>query len=54
MATAYTTPMAKHLEFAGIDIILVGDSIGMVEHGHANTLSVTLDELLIFIAPRVL
>ncbi len=41
--TAYDATMAKHLDCAGIDAILVGDSLGMVIMGHENTLEVTLD-----------
>lgn len=35
------------MERAGIDIILVGDSVGMVVHGHDTTLPVTLDDMLL-------
>jgi 3-methyl-2-oxobutanoate hydroxymethyltransferase len=44
--TAYEFPTAQILSEAGIDIILVGDSLGMVLQGRANTLKVTLDEVI--------
>ncbi len=44
--TAYDYPTARIVDEAGIDIILVGDSIGNVVHGYGNTIPVTLDEIL--------
>lgn len=44
--TAYDYPMAHLLDEAGIDSILVGDSLAMVVQGHRNTLPVTLDEMI--------
>jgi 3-methyl-2-oxobutanoate hydroxymethyltransferase len=44
--TAYDYPSARLVDEAGVDIILVGDSLGMVVLGHENTLSVTIDEML--------
>jgi len=44
--TAYDYPTAVLLDRAGIDGILVGDSLGMVVQGHENTLPVTLDEVI--------
>ncbi len=44
--TAYTHPMARFAEEAGIDLILVGDSVGMVELGYPDTLPVTMDEMI--------
>jgi len=44
--TAYDTPTARLVDDAGVDIILVGDSLAMVVLGHENTLSVTLEEML--------
>lgn len=41
--TAYDATMARHLDCAGIDVILVGDSLGMVIMGQETTLEVTLD-----------
>jgi 3-methyl-2-oxobutanoate hydroxymethyltransferase len=45
--TAYTYPMAKSAESAGIDMILVGDSGGMVELGYKSTNPVTMDEMIV-------
>jgi 3-methyl-2-oxobutanoate hydroxymethyltransferase len=44
--TAYDYPMAALVDAAGIDCILVGDSMSMVVQGHENTLPVTLDEMV--------
>ncbi len=44
--TAYDYPTARLLDEAGVDLILVGDSLGMVVLGHENTLSVTVEEML--------
>ena len=44
--TAYDYPTARLASDAGIDLILVGDSLGMVLQGHANTLKVTMDEMI--------
>ena len=46
MLTAYDFPSARIVDEAGIDGILVGDSLGMVVQGKANTLPVTLDEMI--------
>jgi 3-methyl-2-oxobutanoate hydroxymethyltransferase len=46
MLTAYDYPMAALLDAAGIDAILVGDSMSMVVQGHETTLPVTLDEII--------
>ncbi len=45
MVTAYDFTMARLLDEAGVDLLLVGDSLGMVVQGLANTLPVTLDEM---------
>jgi 3-methyl-2-oxobutanoate hydroxymethyltransferase len=45
--TAYDFPTARIIDEAGIDIILVGDSLGNVVLGYGNTVPVTLDEILI-------
>ncbi len=45
MVTAYDFTMARLIDEAGVDILLVGDSLGMVVQGLANTLPVTLDEM---------
>ncbi len=44
--TAYDFPTAKIASEAGIDMILVGDSLGMVLQGYKNTLKVTVDEMI--------
>src|SRR5689334_14815807 len=45
MVTAYDYTMARLLDEAGVDIVLVGDSLGMVVQGLPNTLPVTVDEV---------
>ncbi len=45
MLTAYTTPVAQSLEQAGIPVILVGDTVGMVEMGFDSTRDVTIDHM---------
>ena len=44
--TAYDYPTATAMDQVGVDAILVGDSLGMVVLGYANTLSVTMDDML--------
>jgi 3-methyl-2-oxobutanoate hydroxymethyltransferase len=46
MLTAYDFPTAEVLDAAGIDILLVGDSLAMVVQGHETTLPVTMDEMI--------
>jgi 3-methyl-2-oxobutanoate hydroxymethyltransferase len=45
MLTCYDASFAQCLERAGIDIVLVGDSLGMVVQGHRTTLPVTVDDM---------
>lgn len=47
MLTAYDYPFAKILDDSGIDIILIGDSLGNVALGYRNTLPVTMPEMII-------
>jgi 3-methyl-2-oxobutanoate hydroxymethyltransferase len=46
MLTAYDYPMAKLLDEAGTDCLLVGDSLGMVVLGYQTTLQVTVDDMI--------
>ncbi len=46
MLTAYDFAMSKMLDEAGVEAILVGDSLAMVVQGHETTLPVTLDEII--------
>ena len=46
MLTAYDFPTARALDRAGVDSILVGDSLGMVVLGYENTLAVTMEDML--------
>ncbi|GAB2245060.1 hypothetical protein Droror1_Dr00000553 [Drosera rotundifolia] len=47
VVTGYDYPSAVHIDEAGIDVCLVGDSAAMVVHGHDTTLPVTVDEMLV-------
>ena len=46
MLTAYDYSMAGMVDAAGIDMILVGDSLCMVQLGYENTLAVTMDDMV--------
>jgi 3-methyl-2-oxobutanoate hydroxymethyltransferase len=46
MLTAYDFLTARYLDQVGIDIILVGDSVGNVVQGHETTLPVTVDDMI--------
>ncbi len=46
MITAYDFQQARQADAAGVDMVLVGDSLAMVVLGHEDTLSVTMDEML--------
>ena len=46
MITAYDATMAKLVDAGGVDMVLVGDSVGMVVQGMDDTLSVTLDDMV--------
>lgn len=46
MVTAYDATMARLVDRAEVDMILVGDSLGMVVQGHGDTLPVTLDQMV--------
>src|SRR5688572_12750129 len=44
--TAYEASLAAVMDGAGVDLVLVGDSLGMVVQGHATTLPVTVDHIV--------
>ncbi len=46
--TAYDFPSARLADDAGVDVVLVGDSLAMTMLGHDSTLAVTMDEMLVF------
>ena len=46
MLTCYDASFAALLDRAGVDVMLIGDSLGMVIGGHASTLPVTLDDMV--------
>ncbi|MDF3981348.1 3-methyl-2-oxobutanoate hydroxymethyltransferase [Luteibacter sp. PPL201] len=46
MLTAYDASFAAQLESAGVDVALVGDSLGMVVQGRSSTLPVTIDDMV--------
>lgn len=46
MVTAYDFTMARLVDAAGVDMVLVGDSLGMVVQGHDSTLPVTVDDVV--------
>ncbi len=46
MVTAYDAPSGRLADAAGVDLILVGDSAGMVMHGRESTVAVSLDEIV--------
>lgn len=46
MVTAYDATFARLLDEAGADVLLVGDSVGMVVQGHDSTLPVTMDQMV--------
>jgi 3-methyl-2-oxobutanoate hydroxymethyltransferase len=46
MITAYDAPAARLVEAAGVDVILIGDSLGMTVLGYDSTLPVTMDDML--------
>lgn len=50
MLTAYTTWQARLAENAGAEMLLVGDSVGMVEHGLPDTLGVTIEMMVLHCA----
>ena len=46
--TAYDYASARLVDEAGLDLVLVGDSLAMVMQGHENTLAITMDEMLLY------
>ncbi len=51
--TAYDFPIAKIVDESGVDLILVGDSLGMVVLGYKNTIPVTMEEMIHHTKPVV-
>jgi 3-methyl-2-oxobutanoate hydroxymethyltransferase len=47
--TAYDYASARVVDEAGLDVLLVGDSLAMVMQGHENTLAVTMEEMLLYV-----
>src|SRR5438874_3144053 len=50
MVTAYDAPVARIADEAGVDLILVGDSLAMVVLGYEDTLQVTVDDMVHHVA----
>jgi 3-methyl-2-oxobutanoate hydroxymethyltransferase len=50
MLTAYDYPLARLVAAAGVDMILIGDSGGMVKLGYSSTIPVTMDEMLMMVS----
>eukprot|EP00659_Diplonema_papillatum_P004045 gene4045-6281_t len=46
MITCYDYPTAAIVEDVGVDLVLIGDSAGMVVHGHETTLPVTIEDII--------
>ncbi|MEO0974813.1 MAG: 3-methyl-2-oxobutanoate hydroxymethyltransferase, partial [Pseudomonadota bacterium] len=44
--TAYDASFAARIDSAGVDVVLVGDSLGMVIQGHGSTVPVTVDDII--------
>ncbi|HHY39492.1 MAG TPA: 3-methyl-2-oxobutanoate hydroxymethyltransferase [Clostridia bacterium] len=52
--TGYNAQIARLEEEAGVDMILVGDSVGNTDLGYDSTLPVTMDEMLVFCKARMI
>ena len=52
MLTAYDYPFARVFDLAGIDMLLVGDSLAMVVQGHQNTLPATVNRMIYHLQMR--
>ena len=46
VVTSYDASFTHHIEQAGVEVILVGDSLGMVVQGHDSTIPVTVDDMV--------